>query len=266
MHRLVALLTDFGLEDPYVGQMKGALAAHGPSVPVIDLCHNVAPYNTLQAGMILRASCAHFPDGTVFVCVVDPGVGGRRRIVVLEALDRLFLAPDNGLLTQLLFAAPDCRAYEADLAPFEAASATFHGRDIFAPLAVRLALGASPEVLAKAIDPVSLIRLDNAQATPTPYGALAHVAHVDRFGNCLLNMDAAHWEQKLAATKSLRMGNGPAFRLAKTYAALNPGEVGFIAGSQGVMELAMGQASAAERLNLRPGDTLNLHFDSGGKS
>ncbi|WP_243368701.1 SAM hydrolase/SAM-dependent halogenase family protein [Fundidesulfovibrio soli] len=266
MHRHVALLTDFGLEDPYVGQMKGALAMHGPCVPVVDLCHHVAPYNTLQAGFILRASYAHFPPGTVFVNVVDPGVGGDRRIVILEALDRFFLAPDNGLLTMMLDASPSCRAHSVDMSHFPRASCTFHGRDIFAPLAVRLALGAAPDVLAQAIDPAGLVRLDNAQAKATPYGAMAHVAHVDRFGNCLLNMDIATWEEKLASTRTLRMGNGPAFRLATTYASLNPGEVGFIAGSQGVMELAMGQASAAERLNLSLGDTLNLHFDSGGIS
>ncbi|MFP5238210.1 MAG: S-adenosyl-l-methionine hydroxide adenosyltransferase family protein, partial [Acidobacteriota bacterium] len=159
MHRHVALLTDFGLDDPYVGQMKGALAMHGPCVPVLDLCHNVVPYNMLQAGFILRASCGHFPPGTVFVNVVDPGVGGARRIVILEALDRFFLAPDNGLLTMILEAAPDCRAYEVDQAHFVAASATFHGRDIFAPLAVRLALGAGPDVLGRQTDPAGLVRL-----------------------------------------------------------------------------------------------------------
>lgn len=260
MHRHVALLTDFGLDDPYVGQMKGALAAHGPCVPVLDLCHRVAPYNTLQAGFILRASCGHFPPGTVFVNVVDPGVGGARRIVILEALDRFFLAPDNGLLTMVLEAAAGCRAYVADMSHFEKASATFHGRDVFVPLAVRLALGAGPDVLGVRTDPAGLVRLREPWARRTSEGAAARVLHVDRFGNCLLNMEIEQWKPVIATAGGLHLQTGQTITPCATYESLSPDSIGILAGSQGVMELAMNMGSAAERLLLKPGSEVSFLF------
>ncbi|WP_243313630.1 SAM hydrolase/SAM-dependent halogenase family protein [Fundidesulfovibrio agrisoli] len=260
MHRHVALLTDFGLDDPYVGQMKGALAMHGPCVPVLDLCHHVTPYNTLQAGFLLRASCGHFPPGTVFVNVVDPGVGGSRRIVILEALDRFFLAPDNGLLTMVLEAAPDCRAFAADISHFAKASATFHGRDVFAPLAVRLALGADPDVLGTQVDPAGLVRLPELWAHRISEGAAARVLHVDRFGNCLLNMEIDPWKSAIESGEAVRLASGQSVTPCASYEALNPGCVGILAGSQGVMELAMNMSSAAEQLMLEPGSEVIFLF------
>jgi S-adenosyl-L-methionine hydrolase (adenosine-forming) len=266
MHRPVALLTDFGLEDPYVGQLKGALAAYGPCVPIIDLCHNVLPHNTLQAGFILRSSFEHFPSGTVFVSVVDPGVGGARRIIILDAMDRFFLAPDNGLLSLVLEAATDPLAYAVDQTHFPRASSTFHGRDIFVPLAVRLALGATPATLAKPVDTTSLTRLPHLQATITHSGMIAQVVHVDRFGNCLLNTDIRSWQERAASAGILQLELGPPLLSVDTYESLGAGEVGILAGSQGVMELAMNQHSAARRLDLRPGAEVRILFTPGGAS
>ena len=314
----IALLTDFGLADPYVGQMKGALLRHAPQALLVDLCHQVLPYNILQAGFLLAASRAHFPQRTIFTAVVDPGVGTTRRIVLVEAFGQFFLAPDNGLLTQLLLDAPD--AVARDVTPLEhhgggatvtgrkgtsaglagpvgrvlagsgrdvpaagrngrsvalqecndpdvgrtGASATFHGRDVFAPLAARLANGEDPAALGDPVDPGGLVRLPEARPVLAGDALTASVLHVDRFGNCLLNLEIRAWAERLAEVGGLRLraSEGPAavtpLRVAASYAQLASGQVGLIAGSQGVLELALNQASAAAVLGLSPGGRVTI--------
>jgi S-adenosylmethionine hydrolase len=256
----VVLLTDFGLSDPYVGQMKGSLLSHAPEARIVDLSHQVEPYNILQAGFYLAASRAHFPPGTVFIAVVDPGVGGDRRIVLLEKFGQRFLAPDNGLLG--LTAASGGPGILRDVSPpwRGQSSATFHGRDLFAPLAARLVRGESPHALGEEVNPHSLVRLPGCEPVRTPERVRATVLHVDHFGNCILNLDIPGWQASLAKARHLSMTSGQTsgLRPAVTYSSLEPGEVGIIAGSQGYLELAMNQDSAAARLGLTPGNTLDI--------
>ncbi len=147
--RTIALLTDFGLADPYVGQMKGVLAKKAPACPVVDISHDVAPFNVVQAGFFLASSYEHFSRDAVFLAVVDPGVGTSRKIVCVQVGERLLVAPDNGLLCLALK-----RAQTAEVRVFDVTAAldapknvssTFHGRDVFAPLAAWFALGGRPE-------------------------------------------------------------------------------------------------------------------------
>ncbi|MGE4297475.1 MAG: S-adenosyl-l-methionine hydroxide adenosyltransferase family protein [Desulfovibrionaceae bacterium] len=275
MANVIALLTDFGLKDPYVGQMKGTLMRHAPDSPLVDICHEVEPFSTVQAGFFLQASSPHFPRGTVFVAVVDPGVGTPRRIVCLDAFGRLFLAPDNGLLGLVLAAcahAPTGKYARAfDLTPRQrgeavpGCSATFHGRDLFAPLAARLSQGEPPESLGSEIPLDSLARPAWSEPLPQADGVGGTVLHVDRFGNTVLNLavepyldQMRQWAGKKGEL-ALEAGSRCVVRLATTYEDIPMGEVGLLAGSQGFLELAMRMDSAAALLQLDEGDAVALH-------
>ncbi len=259
---VLGLLTDFGLADPYVGQMKAGLAGLAPGVPVVDISHGVRPGAVAQAGFFLAASARHFPAGSVLAAVVDPGVGTNRRILGLAAGGRLFLAPDNGLLGLVLARAGQDSPFPAlhDLSAWAArpgVSATFHGRDVFAPLAARLALGEPLDSLGPALDPASLAPPAWVAPRPGENGVEATVLSVDRFGNVVLNLDVGEWAGRLARGVEVA---GRKVRAARTYADLSPGELGLMPGSQGFLELSLNQAPAADLLALAPGDTLSLDF------
>ena len=158
--RTIGLITDFGLTDPYVGQMKAVLAKKAPHCPVVDISHDVEPFNVPQAGFFLAASYEHFPDDAVILAVVDPGVGTGRRIIGVEIGERMLIAPDNGLLTLALkFSWSEVRVFDLSKAVDapKKVSHTFHGRDVFTPLAAWLALGGRPENLGREINPDELI-------------------------------------------------------------------------------------------------------------
>lgn len=264
--RIFALLTDFGSADPYVAQVKAAILQARPDASIIDVSHDVSPYDLAQAGFFLAASLPFFPPGSVFLAVVDPGVGTARRIVLIETAGRYALVPDNGLASLLprLARSPQ-RAW--DLSAWVAAldaSATFHGRDVFAPLAGRLAAlldaGESPDGLGAPLDPAALVRLPWAEPVTDGPFLLARVLHVDRFGNCVLNLPADQWRERLARLPGLELLS-PSVRgleRARAYAEISPGAVAVLAGSQGYLELAMRQDSAARALGLAPGRDVRL--------
>ena len=252
MHPLIVLLTDFGYVDPYVGQMKGALLRTAPHFPIVDLCHEVQPHNIDQASFLLRSSREHFPTGSIFVCVVDPGVGSGRALILARQDGRYFLAPDNGLLSFLLD--EDTSWWRIETGP-ETVDPTFHGRDILAPAAVRLARGEGPDVLGPALDPLKIMRRRPTQPLIDADTIECTVLHVDRFGNCLLNLPVSQFE---LSDRIWDLGQGQHATEVRTYADLAPGQIGLLAGSQGVMELALDQASCALRLNLAPGQRIRL--------
>lgn len=258
---VVGLLTDFGLDDPYVGQVKAVLAAQAPQARVVDVSHGVRPGAVDQAAFFLAASAGHFPPGAVLVAAVDPGVGSERRLVAVQAGSRLFLAPDNGLLGLVLARTPG-PVQAVDLGAWTrgpGVSATFHGRDVLAPLAARLARGESLESLGPALDPAALQQGDWSAPVPEGPGVRARVLHVDRFGNCVLNLDSGPWGAALASWGAVRIRpGGERVRSVACYAALGPGETGVLPGSQGFLELARRGASAALALGLDPGRTLAL--------
>lgn len=262
MPRLVALLTDFGLTEPYVAQMKGVLLRDCPGARVVDVSHSVEPFNLAQAGFFLDASRPYFPEGTVFVAVVDPGVGGARRMVCLAKFGQLFLAPDNGLLSLVLDTPGEARCYDFSDFSAESRSHTFHGRDVFAPLAALLADGRDPGDLLPEIPQDSLLRLpwSEPEYQDCKSALLAHVLHVDRFGNCLLNLRVDPWRDILSHWPriTLSMPGAVDVRLVRSYAELARNEFGLLAGSQGYLEVAMRQASAARELGLRSGHALTL--------
>lgn len=256
--RNVVLLSDFGLMDPYVGQMRGTIARLAPGVQILDLTHGVAPFNLPQAGYFLAASAPHFPEDAVFVAVVDPGVGTDRRIVAVERRRQIFLAPDNGLLDLVLQGGDPLRVFDLtpDAITLGRASATFQGRDVLAPLAARLAQGEPPSTLGTAMDPSGLVRSSWSRPRAENGGVEAQVLHVDRFGNCVLNLRQDFGlppaEVRLTAPQAQPL------RRVRTYADLAPGQVGLLLGSQGFFELAQFMGSAAELLGLKPEAAVRL--------
>lgn len=269
----ICLLTDFGQADPYAAQMKGAILARQPGAAIVDVSHEVPPFALSTAALFLDASRGHFAPGTVFVCVVDPGVGTARRIIALIKDGQTILAPDNGLAGLVLAAPGPARAHDLS-AHAEAAgvSATFHGRDVFAPLAAALASGTSPAELGPEVDAQSLKRLPWAapQWERAARRVRAAVLHVDRFGNAITNLPVDALDT-LAAWGDLTLtsspeADAPATLLAvvRSYAALPPRAAGLLAGSQGRLEIAMNQAHAARALGLEPGRALTLSAGTSG--
>jgi len=216
--------------------MKGVLATRAPGVPVIDVTHGVPPQAVRVGALFLDAAWPWFPLGTVFVCVVDPGVGTRRRPLVVRAAERLFVGPDNGLFGLL----PDPVVREIT-APWGAprCSTTFHGRDLFAPVAARLATGAAFEEVGPIVaDPVPL-------ALPVAAAGQVEILYVDHYGNAVTNLPGAD-------AGAVRVG---ALRLpvVRTYGAAPPGAVVALTGSTGRLEVAVRDGDAARALGIGPG-------------
>lgn len=257
---VVALLTDFGLDDPYVGQMKAVLATRLPGGVLVDITHGVPPHDILAGAFFLDASLPWLPPGSVTAAVVDPGVGTSRRIIGLRIDERLVLAPDNGLVTLVCSRGAIAAAWDFPVP--ETACATFHGRDVFAPLAASLAGGVSPDTLGRRIDPASLCILPGMNPVSEGERLHARVLHVDRFGNLILNLriedhagairDAAHVGLELPAVRHVAR--------VSAYADLPRDGLGLLAGSQGSFELAMDRDSAARKTGLGSGDAVVLRL------
>ncbi len=187
---VIALLTDFGLRDGYVGVMKGVIATIAPNAHVIDITHEVAPQDVAGGAWILATAYRYLPPGTVFVCVVDPGVGSARAAIALRAGARIFVGPDNGLFHYVLAEQSINGVVALENAAYRLpqVSSTFHGRDIFAPAGAHLARGVALEALGPALTPESLQRLAIRQAERHGAQVEAEVVHIDHFGNLVTNI------------------------------------------------------------------------------
>ncbi len=245
----IVLLTDFGLSDQYVGVLKGVIAAHAPHVQVIDLTHAVAPGDVEHAAFLLRDSYRWFPQGTVFVCVVDPGVGTKRRAVAMHHGGFSFVGPDNGVFHFIVRESPSV----VRLAPPPddiARSNTFHGRDLFAPAAARLARGESLAELGTEVTDAAL--LDMPEATRDGDVIHGRITHIDRFGNCLTDVPSLWVFGSGAGTSKerwvLTVGSLVIDGAALNFAAVPEGRLGYLAGSSGYVEIIANRASAETRL------------------
>lgn len=260
---LIALLTDFGRTDPYVAQMRAVLLAAAPGVPLLDVSHEVAPGDVWQAGFFLAATLPWLPPGSVVCAVVDPGVGTQRRVLLVETASRRILAPDNGLLTLVFGRAEGCRILDAT-PRYVPASATFHGRDVFAPLAARLAMGEEARDVATVLDGAAPVLLEGLEPVREGERVAARVLSVDRFGNCILSLDLGRFgdvPQGVALIAPVRQVLAP----SRTYGEISPGAVGILAGSQGYLELAVNGGSAAAVLGLGVRDAVTFVWPQGGE-
>ncbi len=249
----ILFLTDFGLSDPYAGQMKAAALRAFPRARMLDLTHGVQPFNTRQAGFFLYSSLTHAPEESVFTCVVDPGVGSNRRIVLLRMKNRWVLAPDNGLVSLALARTKAQECLQIRTPP--GVSSTFHGRDIFAPAAAALAAGTDPAELGKSLNPEELV-IDRRMTPDIRENQInCLVLHVDRFGNAVLNLGPG--DERLQSVDFTRYKlAGRNISPANFYGELSGDELGILAGSQGFLELALNQKNAARELGLEPGQEI----------
>lgn len=257
MPPIITLITDFGTRDSYVSEMKGVILSLVADVQLVDVTHDVEPQQVAEAALVLEAAAAAFPAGTVHLAVVDPGVGTDRRAIVVVAGDQLFVGPDNGLFTPMFMHAA-WRAFELTAKEFRRAtvSKTFHGRDVFAPAAAHLARGVAPERFGPAVeDPV---RLPWPEAREGADGVGGTVIHIDRFGNLVTSIEAAHVAAVLADGQAAVRVAGRVLPLVGTYGELPAGRAGALIGSRNRLEVVVRDGSAAARLGAGRGTAVVL--------
>jgi len=258
--RIVTLLSDFGLSDGYVGAMKGVLLSQAPGITVVDLSHTIAPFDISGAAYLLASAALEFPPRTIHVAVVDPGVGSRRRLLLAEIARHYFLVPDNGLLDVVLLRERLTRCVQVLPARVAArrVAPTFHGRDLLAPAAAALARGMSLSRFGPPIRHLSR-RLPLRPLVVHGNRCVGYVLHVDRFGTLILNVEAAPLE-RFARGQPVRVqvGHHRVTRWVRTYAEAPRGSLVALIGSQGWVEVAVVEGSAAQRLRAKVGQRVEL--------
>lgn len=257
---VIALLTDFGSRDHYAGVMKGVILGICPDVTLVDISHDLPPHDIGFAAHELAATCKYFPAGTIFLVVVDPGVGTTRRGLAVEAGDKRFVAPDNGVLTAAFQETPPKRVVELVERRYArpTVSRTFEGRDRFAPAAAWIAKGTDLNAFGR---PVTDYRLLDLPQPVLADGVLrGQVIRVDRFGNVVTNIDRRSYEKLAGGQTPLQLTvRGQAIpRIVSTYADIAPGEIGALFGSTDHLECSAHTASAAEQLGVAAGDAVEL--------
>jgi len=250
----VTLLTDFGTVDGYVGAMKGVIASIAPEALVEDISHDV-PHGDLEAAAwALAAYWARYPIGTIHVVVVDPGVGTERLPLAAWLDGRYVVAPDNGVITRALRAAGEVRLHSLDSEEFRLPTvcATFHGRDVFAPAAAHLACGVALERLGASIEEPVLLELSAAVSSADT--VVGRVVHVDRFGNLITDIPV----ESLSAQAWVELDGTQIGRLVRTYGSVGKGEPLALAGSGGMLEVAVREGSAARLLGRGRGAVVRI--------
>jgi S-adenosyl-L-methionine hydrolase (adenosine-forming) len=266
---LLTLTTDYGLADPYVGIVKGVLRATAGSVTAIDLTHAVPPQDVRSAAFFLAHSWRYFPPGTVHLAIVDPGVGSRRRILVARDRGHAFLAPDNGLLGPVLSSSARVVALDVERFSLPGRSRTFHGRDVFAPAAARIAAGLAPERAGRRV--ADWLRLRFPLPKRARGGTITgEVLLADHFGNLITNVPAAvlagRASERARASGWSAHAGGARFPVRETYADAEVGELLALVDSYGFLELAVRGGNAAARLQLAPGAPVVFERRSRGKA
>lgn len=251
---VVTVTTDFGHQGPFVGVMKGVIYSRFPSARIVDLTHEIVVHWPAEAGFWLARSFEYFPPGTVHIAVVDPGVGTSRDIIALHAKGHVFLAPDNGLLAPVLTREPKAEIIcfsMPKLARFgvQKASATFHGRDIFAPIAAELAAGrCAPRDLGEPVE--SLVPSWVDEPTVQPSSVSGVVITIDHFGNLITNIEASMLTR---FRKPVVRAGSHVLPVLRTYGDAQPGDFLALVNSFDVVEIARAEQSAAEGLGLNRG-------------
>jgi len=269
---VITLTTDFGFRDAYVAAMKGVILGINPDVTTVDVCHWIEPQNVAQAAFLLSTFYTNFPPGTVHVVVIDPEVGGSRRAIVLKSHEAFFVAPDNGVLSYIVdrYASPqgDFPRAEPVMIPTELqaieianpefwhhpVSSTFHGRDIFAPVAAHLSLGVSLEALGNPINSVNAFPLPRPQPGEGVV-QIGHVLHIDGFGNVITDFGQ---EDLPVGRFQVQIAGQNVDSLGVIYADAEVDQLLALIGSSGYLEIAVRNGSAADMLGVKVGDEVRI--------
>ena len=255
---VITLLTDFGLSDPYVGVMKGVILNICPASRIVDITHDIPPQCVDMASFVLGKSYPYFPAGSIHCIVVDPGVGSDRKILVAATDQYMFIAPDNGVLEPVFCSAGDCMIYQVTASDYflPDVSCTFHGRDIFAPVAAHLAKGIRPEQVGEPVRQV--VRLQERKPVISQNRITGEVIFCDRFGNAVTNI---HFETlKNRGNFRIILGSYSIEGLQSAYSDVKAGQPLAIIGSYGNLEIAVREGSACSTLGINPGDKINIEF------
>ncbi|PJF32731.1 MAG: hypothetical protein CUN52_00255 [Phototrophicales bacterium] len=276
MSKTIALLTDFGTEDIYDGVMKGVIKSISPNATLIDITHSIAPQHVRQAAFALLNSYRYFPNGTIFMVVVDPGVGTARLPIAVQAGNYIFVAPDNGVLAYALSNFPNKRVYEIANTEYRLpiVSNTFHGRDIFSPAVAHLANGVPIEKLGPEL--ADVIQLPMPELTVQEDQIDGEVMHIDRFGNIITSIGELHWIETNRLVLSpifgdvksnvpiessharITVNDTEIFGIRVSYAESVRGDLLALVGSSSYLEIAVNQGNAAQRLNVSVGDRVQI--------
>lgn len=256
MKRIVTLTTDFGLKDPYVGAMKGAMLSVAPGMAIVDITHLIGPGNILEGAFIMLEACRYFPKGTVHVGVVDPGVGSERKPILVETEDYFFVGPDNGLFSLAASSLGMRGAIELTNKKFflPEVSSTFHGRDIFGPVAASLSLGADPKEFGTELG--KICALDIPRPSIDGDGVAGEVIYVDSFGNLITNIRQEDVDAPGSCVVSIK---GIALNgVKKTYSMAKESEPLALIGSSGYLEVAVNSGSASGVLKAGVGEKVRV--------
>ncbi len=262
--RNILLFTDFGTRDAYVAQLKGAILSINPRVALIDLTHDVPPFDIRQAAYLLGQATRYLPSGSIVVAVVDPGVGSARHPVLIRTqANNYYIGPDNGLFTRVLESELLGEAYVLQASAFflnPEVSATFHGRDIFGPVAAHLSLGIVPRQFGPYV--TDLVLLPTSGPTVEGRTVQGEVAHIDRFGNVVTNITAIHVGDLRAGCKvSITLADiSYSACFCTTYADGQPAQLLCLFNSDAAFELALSQGNASTCLAVKVGDRIVLTY------
>jgi S-adenosyl-L-methionine hydrolase (adenosine-forming) len=255
---VIALLTDFGTRDHYAGAMKGVALGICPDATLVDISHDLPAHDVFGAALELAAAYKYFPAGTIFLVVVDPGVGSTRRGIAVEAGDYRFVAPDNGVLSAVLDDHPAKRVVELTERKYArpTVSRTFEGRDRFAPAAAWLAKGVELTALGRSAGTIQ--RLDIPKPEISADRIAGQVLRVDRFGNLITNIDRRSFDRLADGPLDIQVGSHAVSRVVSTYMDVGDGEVCALFGSTDHLEVAANGASAAHRLDVGRGAPVHV--------
>jgi hypothetical protein len=256
---ILTLTTDFGLSDHYAGAMKGVILGICPQAQIVDICHEIAPFEITEGAYTIAQAYRCFPKRTVHVVVVDPGVGTARRPILMEAAGQYFIAPDNGVLAMIYGREPHkIRLIENDGFFRKPVSRTFHGRDIFAPSGAHLANGVTPASFGKRIEDYLKPAFAEKPQRAGKRTWNGQVVKIDHFGNIITNFHSDDFPNLDRQNVSFSVGPQEVTVLAQTYAETGPGELFAIVGSSGYYEISIAQSSAAKRIGCVAGGPVEL--------
>ncbi len=258
---IVTLTTDFGWSDYYVGAMKGVILQIAPNTTIVDVTHEVPPHDILAGALILRELWRSYPPGTVHIGVVDPGVGSERDIILAQFFGQMFLVPDNGLITLIQqMQPPECVNIVSNTQMFcHPVAPTFHGRDIFAPVAAHLSKGTKPHQVGPEASSVEL--LDVPVTTIAEEGMLlGQVIHIDRYGNLITNIDAEELRNIFREDRmpEVTLGEHPIGQIRRTFAEVSQGATVACIGSARLLEIGINQGRADETLSASIGTRVEV--------
>lgn len=264
MERVITLLTDFGTRDPYVASMKGVILGINPEAKIVDITHQIPPQDILEAAYTLYTSYKYFTKGTIHVIVVDPGVGSRRRIIALKTRDYIFIAPDNGVLSLVLQKEKVKEIVKVTNKKYflKPVSDTFHGRDIFSPVAAHLSQGVSFKNIGKRTKKIRELKISKPEVSRGQ--VIGRIIHIDRFGNLVTNIDKETMKSEVQGPMSkvkINIGKRRIRGIRKSYTEVKKGELLALFGSSGFLEISINLGNASKVLNVKKGEKIKVKVE-----